>query len=244
MRLLIPSVNYADFLAVTLPAWRVAWPDALVIVATSSDDRATRAVARTHGAHLIVTDAWYRPTDTMNDDTRPVVFNKALAMDEAMGLVGSLNDPPADGEICLSIDADVYPSGPLKLHPKPNTIYGCPRYLCETPEELARQTERLDLDRLQLLAPRMRGQSSYVTLANTIENVMDTARRCLGYFQGFAYRPGLRFGSYRTAGKYDLDFREKFGHRAIVKNFAVLHLGETNRANWRGRVVPSWQVPA
>ena len=92
---------------------------------------------------------------------------------------------------------------------------------------------------LRLIPPKVRGQS-YVSAPNTRENALASARRCLGYLQLFRYRRGLTFGSYRTAGKYDLEFRKQFAETDALWDLYVLHLGDQARSNWRGRVLPPW----
>jgi hypothetical protein len=58
VRIVIPSVNYADMLAVSLPAWRSEFPGAEVVVVTAPADQATQETAERFGARLCVTDAW------------------------------------------------------------------------------------------------------------------------------------------------------------------------------------------
>ena len=74
----------------------------------------------------------------------------------------------------------------------------------------------------------------------TAGDIAQAARHCLGYFQLFAWRPGLRFGSSPTAGGYDQRFAGQFAIRAELPGVSVLHLGAQDRANWSGRVLPPW----
>jgi hypothetical protein len=87
----------------------------------------------------------------------------------------------------------------------------------------------------------MRKTPGVIITENTPANVLETGARCLGYFQLFRWRPGVGFGHYKTAGKYDLDFRTHFRRRVGLSDMYVLHLGEQNRRNWRGRIVPRWK---
>lgn len=235
MRIVLPAVEYADFLAVTLPAWQRLFAGASITVATAPQDHDTQALVARLGARLHVTEAWYRAG---------AHFDKAAALDEALGVTtrGNLG-PPAKGERCIVADADVYPFGHLpatKL--KPGAIYGCARYLCRTPADLTahlkRQTPRA---RLPLMLPRYRGMDGPPVVPGANKSTtLKTAKACLGYFQLFRYYPGQTFGSHKTAGKYDLTFRNSFAHRVGLWDFYVLHLGAPCRANWRGRVLPRW----
>jgi hypothetical protein len=236
MRIVIPSVDYADHLAVTLPAWQAMFPAARVIVVTAPADRATQALAIHRGARVVVTSAWYANGHT---------FDKAAALDEGLGLKSPPGGPPPPerGERCLIADADVYPFGSLpEARLRPNTIYGCARYLCETPAALRAhivgETKRTDLP---LLLPRYRGDDGPQAVRHAAPSVVEhSAKACLGYVQLFRYYPGQTFGSYRSAGKYDIVFRDSFPKRAALPDFYVLHLGAPRRANWRGRVQPRW----
>ena len=136
----------------------------------------------------------------------------------------------------------MYPFGrfPSESEIQPDVLYGCARYHCRSRAQLrAHKRGRTDRSRLELIPPKVRGES-YVKCVNSRENALAAATKCLGYFQLFRYRGGIRFGSYRTAGKYDLEFRYQFPRREALWDFYVLHLGEQNRANWRGRVTARW----
>lgn len=245
MKVLIPCVNYADMLAVTLPAWLAVLPvDAEVIVVTAPNDRATREVVERTQARIVITDAWYRGGTT---------FNKARAMDEALGITHAANTSSmlplpviTSGDVGLALDVDVFPFGtfPELESIEAGTIYGCARYRCASPAELqvhqAGLSDRRDLD---LIPPKVRGQN-YVTVVNTRDNAIDSASKCLGYFQLFRWQPGIQFGSHDTAGKYDLDFRGQFARRVGLEAIYVLHLGEQDRRNWRGRMLPKWGATA
>lgn len=232
MRVVIPSVNYADMLAVTLPAWRKTLPEARFTVVTSPEDQATQALAALHQTSLVVTDIWTRDG---------VPFNKGGALDLAFGITGSRR-PPTKGQRCLSLDADVYPCAPFP-HDRLqyDVIYGVPRYLCASPELLRGYLAGVvPLAELPLIVPRMRGSDGIVESQATPSQIRHAAKRCLGYFQLFRYYPGLDFGHSRTAGKYDIDFRERFARRRRLEQFHVLHLGGLSRENWSRRVLPAW----
>lgn len=236
MRVVIPSVDYADFAAVTLPAWQAFLPGADLVLATRPADRDSIAVAAAAGVRCCVTDAWGHDG---------AVFNKARALDEAFGFAPGFRDRPKTGAVCLSIDADVYPGGQM---PRAETLvsgvlYGCARYACASPEALEDHLGgRTARSELSLIPPRVKGESSPTQLAG-----MDPAqagRRALGFFQLFLATPTIAFGSYPSAGKYDIEFRRHFASRVGLTDVYCLHLGGLDRRNWRGRVMPPWGATA
>lgn len=232
MRVVITSVQYADFLADTLPAWRaVLRPSAEIAVVTEPDDLASQKIADAAGVSVCVTDVWQA------DGAK---FNRGSALDLAFGFRGNYAEPPKLRETCLSIDADVYPVGPFpdRETMRSGTLYGCPRHRCETRAHFLEFCEgKIALQTLPVILQRQRAEAKNGGAADTER----AARACLGFFQLFRYQPGIHFGPSHTAGKYDIDFRRHFQRRRAVENFAVLHLGLMDRQNWRGRTVPAWQ---
>jgi hypothetical protein len=231
MRIVIPSLGYGDFLAATLPAWQLRFPGATIVVVTATGDDDTADVVRHHGARLCVTDAWF---------AFGARLNKGWALNVGFGFTGALT-PPNRGERCLSVDADVYPFGPFPEELAPRTLYGCPRYLCRTPEELqAHQEGRLKRHQMPVLLARYRGSDAPQGVIGAGRKTLDSAARsCLGYFQLWRHC-GFTFSSNMTAGKYDIVFRDQFEKRAALTDFYVLHLGDASRKNWSGRSVPRW----
>jgi hypothetical protein len=212
----IVSVNYADFLAVTLPAWRELLPLADIRVVTSSADPESQRVALHCGCRAVVaTEAFLR------DDA---VFNKAAALDE--GFAGT---PP--GSWALALDADVFPVGefPTELPRTLGWLGSVHRYACESPQHLA---EHLAGVRPLATFPR-------IQMWKRSPHRADPAG-LQGYFQLWRYRRGDRFGSYPTAAKYDVDFGRTFAYRRYLDGLYVLHLGE-HRRNWSGRVTAPWR---
>lgn len=108
---LMVSVNYADFLAHTLPlAQRIANK---VTVITSWEDEATYIVADTHGADICRTDLFQTG------------FRKGAAIDNALSLL------PLDSEDCwlLHLDADIAILDDIDLEGlDQQTLYGANRY--------------------------------------------------------------------------------------------------------------------
>jgi len=244
VRVVTPSVNCAAFLEITLPVWRRLLSEAWFTVVTSAEDTDTQRVARDNGVHCFITDAWKRVDPTCHYDSRPVTFNKALALDEAFGFwkseVGCRKSEVREGDLCLSLDADCYPFGEWPWHPiELGVIYSCARYHCPTLAMLAEHIAgTLPRESMEVILPRRRGESWPDYEPHSAESVQRAGRRCLGFFQLFRYRPGLRFGSFPTAGKYDLVFRDRFSRRVVLQDFYVLHLGEQSRAHWRGHPAP------
>lgn len=220
MRVVIPSVNYADFLAVTLPAWKRLLPSVDFLVVTSAADEATRNVAARNETAVVLSEDWLAGGAT---------FNKAAALDRAFAFDGSPPRPIADGEWCLSLDADVYPFGKFSSLPGgyERVLYSVLRYGCPTREDfLGHLDGRLPLSHFDEIRMWKPGR------------VPDPAG-LQGYFQLWRFRPGDRFGSYPTAAKYDVHFGRQFPVRRYLDGLYVLHLGE-HRRNWNGRVTPPW----
>lgn len=216
MRVVIVSVNYADFLAVTLPAWRALLPLADIRVVTSSADVETQRVAVEGGcSHVVVaTEAFTRGG---------AVFNKAAALD-----VGFAGTPV--GSWALALDADVYPVGefPSGLPRMLGWLGSVHRYACETPEHLEEH----------LAGRRPLAAFERIQMWKRSPHRADPAG-LQGYFQLWRFRLGDRFGSYPTAAKYDVDFGRTFPVRRYLDGLYVLHLGE-HRRNWSGRVTAPW----
>lgn len=223
----IPSVNYADILAVTLPAWRRTLPAATLRVVTSHDDIETPRVCREVGVEALQTDAWHADG---------AVLNVAKALDEAFAAA-------APGEVCLSIDADCYPCGPFPDEDTlaPGVLYGCVRYLCRSTAELQAHLDgRTPREALPLMGHRLE-RAGYGIVANTPAAVTRLAGEGPGYCKVFRYG-AQRFGSFRTAGAYDTVFAAKFADKRPITEFYVLHLGPSRGRNWSGRAVPRWEV--
>lgn len=230
MRVVICSVRCGDFLAATLPAWKRLVPKGCLGVATAPEDAETLAVCQANGVPAWVTDAWSRiDPSAPHHGSIPPRFNMPLGLDEAFGFVPGLRDRPAVGEFCLSLNADVYPFGRL---PKadaipPGTMAGWWRHECRTPEDLAAHVSG------------QRPLSAYPRMKNS-------GGRPVGYAQAFRYFDGFRFGSYESAGKYDVHVFAKFQKLEMRSDLYLFHLGgpEGGHENWCGRCVPRWEPAA
>lgn len=222
----LPSVQYADFLAVTLPAWQRALPMATIRVVTSRWDMDTQRVCRESGIEALQTDAW---------TAGGAKLNSAKALDEAFA-------PATPGELCLSIDADCYPCGtfPSEDTFAPDVLYGCARYLCMSMDHLhAHLDGRTPREALPLMGHRLE-RAGYGLVANTSDAVARLAADGPGYFKAFRY-DARRFGSFPTAGAYDTAFAATFAKKGALVEFYVLHLGPSRGRNWSRRFVPVWE---
>ena len=222
MRIVLTSVGYADFLSVTLSAWKACIPAGCLTVATSPEDRASQRLAEAHGVPFIATDAWSRMDPTCHVGPRPG-FNMAFGLDVALGLAGDRLPRPLVGQVCAHVNADCYPVGqwPDVSTFAPDTVYGFWRYECPTPDDL---NAYLSGTRSQDSFPRMKNAKGGP----------------IGYCQIFRYVPGLRFGSYPSAGGFDTDFTKRFPNRVMRDDVFLLHLGTRDKRNWAGRVLPTW----
>lgn len=230
MKVIIPALDYWDFLATTLPAWRNALPSADIVVAIGPVDIIPDVWLQQLDVRFVWTDVWHRAG---------ACFNKAGALTDALRAAN-----PSTGEVVLAIDADIYPGGPFPDDSQVSrgTIYGAPRYECATAAVLravlSGQTRAAELP---LILPRVNGEpSTQLRTGASLADARACGRRALGYLQAFRFT-GQTFGASQTGGGYDNRFARQFRHRdTLPDDFFVLHLGEQSRENWRGRVVARW----
>lgn len=227
MRAIITSVNCGDFLADTLPAWKAILPAGTLGVATSPHDTETQEVCQANDVPTWVTDGWARVDLSCHLGANPPQFNMPLGLDEAFGFVPGLRDLPADGELCVSLNADVYPFGafPAESEVPKGLMAGWWRYECHTPK---------DLD----------GCIANPKRVQTMTRMKNSGGRPVGYAQMFRYFPGFRFGSYGSAAKYDIHVFKHFPRLQMREEIHLLHLGgpEGGHKNWVGRCVPRWRA--
>lgn len=220
MRVVLTSVNYADFLAVTLAAWKAIVPAGLVVATAPGD--ASIQVAEAHGVPVVVTDAWTRRGED-HQGGEPT-FNMGLGLNEALGLCGDRVPAPAAGELIGHVNPDCMPFGrwPNEQRFDAETVYAFWRYECLEPKHLSQHLGGV------------RPLSAFPRLKNT-------GGAPIGYCQLFRAKAGRRFGSYQTAGKFDTHFTATFARKQMLTDVYLLHLGPISvRENWAGRVVPQW----
>jgi len=221
-------VDYADFLAVTLPE---AMKHGRVTVATAPKDLATIELCKHHGVACVVTDAWYQDGDP---------FNKGA------GINAALEARKPEGWL-LSMDADiVLPPAPRNGTPiaqlDKQCMYGARRLECERMdrwEECLREGNYFDLPLSPL--PRI-GKNGRVWGSRPTRNPIAVQ----GYFQLWHYgeRP-YKLYEWRDARKCDVSLALKFKdrERKLIPwpKYQVIHLG-IRKKNWRGRLTETWST--
>jgi len=225
MRAIITSVKCGDFLAATLPAWkRLLGAD--LGVATSPHDTETQDVCAANGVQAWITDGWSRvDLSYPHHGANPPQFNMPLGLDEAFGFIPGLRGRPLEHELCLSLNADVYPFGKLPAESAipDGLMAGWWRHECYTPKDLSAHV------------------AGTLPLSH-FKRMKTSGGRPVGYAQLFRYFPGFRFGSYGSAAKYDVHVFAKFARTEMRTDLYLFHLGglEGGKANWTGRTVPRW----
>jgi hypothetical protein len=116
-------VNYADFLAVTLPAWKRFGQ---VIVITRSDDEATHRLCETQHVLGISATGWF---------IGGTGLNKGAAMDQV------IPDWALPYEQIVVFDADSYPIGTIPNVTAIDCLLGCRRFACHSSMELQKRLE-------------------------------------------------------------------------------------------------------
>ena len=222
LRLVVPSAGYGDMLALTLPIWR-QWLGvrAHITVVTHDADAESRDQARLWADTTVVTESWWRHAG------QPCPLNKAAALTEACAFDRHV------GDLFLVTDADIAPAGTLSDDLRDGVLYGCARYEC-LDQEAFRAAEHAPLA-WPIQPHHLRGQPrkwlNHEQAANSL---------FYGYFQLFRARPGLTYGSYPTAERYDMDFQKQFKAKVGITSCWMRHLGPNDTRNWRGRILPAW----
>jgi len=217
MNVLIGSVDYADFLSYTLPAWQKILPANATLTVVTAPDAPDIAVCQQHGARTHITDAFYRKNH---------VFDIAAAKDEAANALGVGED-----EWLLSLDADIYPVGKFPtIDYEPNTMYGITRG----------HANRL-LDFKRFLSGVHTIDCFPVTEFYGCHKPGPTTNPILGYFQLWRYSRarGWVFGSYKDASQWDMVLTAKVTNHYVLKELQGLHLGYPKK-NWQGRITEKW----
>lgn len=191
---LIVSVDYAPMLERCIDRW-VRNVDQVFVV-TSPKDLATQSLCHAHNVKVHPTDAFY---------WRGALFNKALAMDEAIEHLGLLHDCDA----MLFTDADIIPPSDYRVRlamaePQSGYLYGCPRHyengvlIPDPPHELPGYHQLFFCD--------------------------DPAAR----------RQPLLDPNWRHAGGGDTMFKERWpADRRVKLNIPLTHIGQPGQ-NWCG----------
>lgn len=227
VEVLVPCVNYADFLALTGRATRHLFDSVTVI--TRPDDISSHKVTSDLGLRSYPTDAWHKDG---------ALFNKAAALNEYLKL---LRRDSYDGWI-LFLDADVLlrrlPANWLDALDQ-RGLYSAHRRMCESEAhwraylDMSVQWSDFPLDIPSVIGGKVWG---HLPTSNP-------AALC-GYFQlwHFMNAVGVRqLPESPTAANYDVDFALSFPEslRRYMDNYEVLHLGPA-KTNWAGRVSAAW----
>lgn len=215
--IIIPSVNYSDFLADVIPAWKKSAPNAELWVLTSFADQKSKDLAYELEVNCFPTDEWYKEKKR---------FSGGAAKNHFLDVINH-----EIGNLITFSDADIYPLGSfpdLKTFNEPRTCYGFYRYGCETPS-LLKAAIAHGIDSNPLVYPRMFNW-------NNLPH---------GYCQSFLWREGLRFMEMDTLEWYDIQFMLDHFDAGILRNdLTLLHLGSSrvDPRNWTGdRQFPKWK---
>jgi len=118
MKFFTTSLDYADFLRTTLPAWTILGD---VHVISHSRDKATAAVCEEFGVTCHTTEAWF---------VHDAICNKGAAQTDIINQVAKA------GETMGLFDADCYPIGVPPDDVASGVIFGCRRYKAMSKAEL------------------------------------------------------------------------------------------------------------
>ncbi len=206
-------VNYADFLARTLPTVR-SQVDAMAVV-TAPFDADTARLAAGHGCSVLATDAFYRGD----------AFNKGRALEEFFA-----SDVFELGGWVLVVDADIAlpPTARAVIERmvlQPDTLYGASRLACPTSADwdcIGAEQGAWHVDHLQPFPVR-------AELAGFFHLFRPGAMKRPWYPTDWGH-----------AGGQDSVFEQRWPKQRKERlPIATVHLGD-HRANWFGRVTPRW----
>lgn len=211
MKLFTTCLNYADFLEVTLPAWKT-YGDVHVI--TSPQDPVTQEVCWSHGLRPHVTEEFYV-------DGSPC--NKGAAQNHIVRQVAD------QGDLVVMFDADCYPVGRLPKGPlftASGVIHGCMRFDCKTNEEFERNKQR---------SP---SEMKPAPIGSYRPNLVRGYFQMFIYHKGLRF--GRKSDRTFSGCDLYLAAQFPIGQYLPTSEFYVLHLGERQK-NWKGRVTEQWQ---
>lgn len=228
---IIASVEYGDFLQVTLPTVKQLGE---VIVVTSPQDMLTTMVCDANNVVCHQTDVWYK-------DGAP--FNKAAGINEVI----NMQRPYIDWLLLLDADI-VLPPLPSRYSLDdldPDAFYGVRRRNCETAEDWQRVCDhqawfKLPLEPLPAIKMTSRGPRlwGHRPTSNPIG--------VKGFFQLWNFhRHPIMLNEHPTAAKYDVELALRWPQemRKLVPwpGYTPIHIG-VPRVNWAGRKSGRWEV--
>lgn len=208
VRAITVSVNYHDFLAVTLP-WNKSIFKSISVV-THPDDEQTLEVCRQNEVEVFTTEVFYE---------RGAKFNKYAAIEQSLDYFGRHGWMAIiDADTCISHRAQEFVLNPGNLYIPRRRM--CPHDIPEIPEE--RLWRRMAMDSGSM--GRMQLWSGYCQ----IFHADDPALQSLPWFET----------TWATAAVADSRFSERWPEsRKRRPSYEVLHIGP-QRQNWAGRVTP------
>lgn len=224
----VPCVNYADILSITLPRMIMHFPN--ITILTSAHDKETIRLAAKHGVSTLISNRWHK---------NGASFSKSSAVNEWMFRINH-----NDCKWRLTLDADIlFPEMIQNLTERLDDrgLYSVRRRMCDSPKEL------------QMLRAGQKGWEDFPVHIPKVKNgtVWGGKRRTrnpvaiCGYFQLWhsVHCAGKKYFPYSpNAAGYDVDFALSFPEhmRSFIEGIDVLHLGSPI-ANWDGRMTPSWK---
>jgi hypothetical protein len=223
-------VNYADFLAETIPANRVHFDRWLIV--TSPDDHATLNLCHNHNLEVVVTRHFYRGGDQ---------FNKGRAIERGLGML-------AHDDWLLHIDADIALPGDFReslddADLDPSCIYGADRLMVQGWDAWQRLKSQGFLRRSWHCMVKYNGYPVGDRWADVRYGYVP-----IGFFQlwnqAADHRHGIRLRRYpdnhQTAARADVKFAIQWDRRQrqLLPEVLVAHLESEpckTGANWTGR---------
>lgn len=223
LHVIVPCVEYDDYLDLTLPRNLRVLSDAAVTVVTTPQDAPTRAVCERHGARCMTTDAFHADGAT---------FAKGRATNAALR---QIHEEAPDAWI-LMLDADIvlpadFAAWRARVVLNPGALYYARRWLLPSRDDIPAALAHFDSGRP--FAP--------TTKHNT---------KPWGYFQLWSFRSQLqrdRAGDWYPAASHDAGTddtifyrRYRDAGRLADSGLRTLHLPHSieQAQNWKGRVTP------
>lgn len=231
--ILTVSVDYSDFLRLTLPAMQQFGH---VVVATAYHDLATQAIAKENDAELVITDAWFRHN---------AAFAKAVGMNVALEQIRGKLD------WLMLVDSDILLMPPPEGAPaiddfNKDHFFGARRLSCLTEELWDACYANGDwYTRLEEIPqPEIRKMRNGGLLWGKYSTTNPYGVQ--GYVQLWNYRRHPRkLFEFPNAGTYDvrlaLSFADEKRYLMPWDKYFVVHLG-LPKTNWFGRVSRVWRV--
>ena len=234
----IVCVNYADFLAHTLPHNKIHF-DRLVVV-TDRNDTQTLKLCEYHHVECIQTDAFYSEGADFNKAKGiNVGLNRLARKGFVMHLDADIYLPPLTRRILENIDID------------PDYLYGADRMMCPTYADWMQFMENPSLTHEGWIYIH----PTIFPLGVRIAEYMSKGYEPIGYFQLWNPIASKVFWypeEHGAADRTDVLFAKKW-HRAkrgLIPEIIVIHLDSDNLnlkemgKNWNGRKTSHFQFPA